>query len=298
MRQAFPFLVLLFGTFAANGQSPKEKFIKYGLQVDRAKTAAAHGRHQQAMAIYDSAFALVPFMAYDYFDAVLNALAAGRDDKANDLLIQATENGFKVESRYDPALQEFLLSERSMPYLNMRDYMKERWLAHADTTMIRKLTKVGSWTILLEDDNGALSYSTDPAAFERLLSLARERGWPTPLNVGSAFYMTQNLLLEQLDNYPDNPRWQQVLPYIRSAMDRGALPPDYLAPFQDMENIKQGKPMAYGILLSYYREDPSKWYVVDHASLEKNRRSVGLGSIEDFLFRYDLDPSLMRYAEP
>ncbi len=229
---------------------------------------------------------------------MINALAAGRDDKANNLLIQATENGFVVEGMYQPDLQAFLLSDRSMPYLNMRDYMKARWLAHADTTAIRKRKDIGSWEVLIVDSIGSVTKGTEPEAFDRLIAFAKEYGWPTPLNVGSAFYMTQNLLLEQLDNYPDNPKWQQVLPYIRSAMDRGALPPDYLAPFQDMEDIKQGVPMTYGIMLSYYREDPSKWYVVDHATLEKNRRSVGLGPIKDFLFRYDLDPSLMRYAEP
>ena len=90
------FPLLLAATFC-NAQTPKEKFITYSLQIDRAETAAAHSEHSQAMAIYDSAFALLPFMAPDYFDAVLNALEAGRDDRANDLLIQATENGLVVE---------------------------------------------------------------------------------------------------------------------------------------------------------------------------------------------------------
>lgn len=298
MKQGILLLGCLAAGFMAKAQTTKEKFVQYGLLIDRAKTTAAHGDHGRALVIYDSAFSLVPFVGYDYFDAVLNALAAGMDDKANDLLIQATENGFKVESRYDPDLQAFMLSERCMPYLNMRDYMKARWLAHADTAAIRKRKDIGSWEVLIVDSMGSVTKGTDPEAFDRLLAFTKEYGWPTPLNVGSDFYHTQSLLLNQLDGYPDDPRWQQILPYIRSAMDRGALPPDYLAPFQDLSDVAHDRPMTYGELLPFYSNDPSKWYFVDRETLNSNRAAIGRGSIEDLAFRLNLDLSLARFAEP
>ena len=65
-------LLVCLGTNAI-AQTPKEKFILYSLQIDRAKTAAAHGERPAALAIYDSAFKLVPFMAEDHYDAVVNA---------------------------------------------------------------------------------------------------------------------------------------------------------------------------------------------------------------------------------
>ncbi|MGV9011488.1 MAG: hypothetical protein ACOH13_02740 [Flavobacteriales bacterium] len=297
MKQVSAFLLLLFTCICCNAQSPKDKFITYGLQKDHAATASAHGEFAQAMAIYDSAFALLPFLGYDYFDAVLNALKAGSDEHANKLLIQGTENGLVVERLYDSTMQAFLMSERCMPYLNMRDYMNARWLAHADTSMIRKVKEVGSYYFLKEENNGNVVQLTDSSAFDRLLALVKGSGWPTPLAVGSLFYRSQSLLFNQLDNYPDSPEWRQVLPYIRSAINRGTLPPDYLAPFKDMADIAAGKPMTYGAMLSYYHDDPSKWYLVDRATLNLNRASVGLGPIEDLAFRNGLDLSQARFAE-
>ncbi|MBK9420087.1 MAG: hypothetical protein IPN44_03430 [Flavobacteriales bacterium] len=297
MKPLSAFLLLLFTCIFCNAQSPKDKFITYGLQKDRAATASAHGEFVQAMAIYDSAFALIRFMGNDYFDAALNALKAGSDQRANDLLIKGTENGLVVKGMYDSTMQAFLMSERSMPYLNMRDYMNARWLAHADTVLIRKLKAVGGYYIVKEESDGTKVLGTDSSVFDRLFDLVKENGYPTPLRVGMAFYHPQRLLLKQLENDPDSPELKQVLDYIRTAINRGGLPPDHLAPFQDMIDVTEGKPMTYGALLTFNRKEISNWYLVDRATLNANRASVGLGPIEDFAFRTGLDLSKARFAE-
>ncbi|MBK9598999.1 MAG: hypothetical protein IPO60_11940 [Flavobacteriales bacterium] len=298
MKPAIAILSLFLAIPCCNAQTPKEKFITYSLQIERAETAAAHGKHAQAMDTYDSAFALLPFMGYDYFDAVVNALKAGSDERANELLIQGTENGLILKGQYDSTLHSFLQSERCMPYLNMQDYMRARWLSHADTVLMRKLRNVGSWYVMVEDSSGNTVQVTDSSAFVRLMALVKESGWPTPLTVGSDFYRAQSLLFNQLYDYPASPKWQQILPYIQTAMNRGALPPDFLAPFQDMADIDKGKPTTYGVMLAFYSEDPSKWDLVDRATLNKNRASIGLGPVEDFAFRYNIDLSNARFAEP
>lgn len=56
--------------------------------------------------------------------------------------------------------------------------------------------------------------------------------------------------------------------------------------------------MTYGALLTFNRKETSKWYLVDRATLNANRASVGLGPIEDFAFRTGLDLSKARFAEP
>jgi hypothetical protein len=298
MKPVIVTLVFLCAGNICNAQSQKEKFITYGLQKDRAETAAARGEHAQAMAIYDSAFATLPFLGYDYYDAVLNALEAGSDERANNLLIQGTENGLVVEGLYDSTIISFLQSERCMPYLNMRDYMKACWLSRADTAKIRKMKELGSWWVMIEDTNGNLTKQKDSTAYDRLLVFVKENGWPTTLEMGNQCYYLQYLLLNCLDNYPDNPKWQQVLPYIQGAINRGTLPPDYLAPFQDMADIAAGRPMTYGTLLDYYWDIPSNRNVVERNTLDANRRSIGLGPISDFLFRKEMDPEDVHFVEP
>ena len=194
MKPAIAILSLFLAIPCCNAQTPKEKFITYSLQIERAETAAAHGKHAQAMDTYDSAFALLPFMGYDYFDAVVNALKAGSDERANELLIQGTENGLILKGQYDSTLHSFLQSERCMPYLNMQDYMRARWLSHADTVLMRKLRNVGSWYVMVEDSSGNTVQVTDSSAFVRLMALVKESGWPTPLTVGSDFYRAKPAL--------------------------------------------------------------------------------------------------------
>jgi hypothetical protein len=175
MKPVIVTLVFLCAGNICNAQSQKEKFITYGLQKDRAETAAARGEHAQAMAIYDSAFATLPFLGYDYYDAVLNALEAGSDERANNLLIQGTENGLVVEGLYDSTIISFLQSERCMPYLNMRDYMKACWLSRADTAKIRKMKELGSWWVMIEDANGNLTKQKASTAYDRLWVFVKEK---------------------------------------------------------------------------------------------------------------------------
>ena len=179
----------------------------------------------------------------------------------------------------------------------MRDYMNARWLAHADTVLIRKLKAIGGYYVVKEESDGTKVLGTDSTVFDRLFELVTESGYPTPLSVGMAFNHAQKLLLQQLEHYPDSQKFQQVLLYVRTAINRGALPPDHLAPFQDMLDVAAGRPMTYGALLTFNRKEPSKWYLVDMATLNANRASVGLGPIEDLAFRIGIDLSQVRFAE-
>lgn len=286
----------LVAGLCAQGQSARDRFIRYGLLLDSAQAMDRAGAHAAAVAVFDSAFALVPFMAMDYVPAVLNALAAGRDDRANDLLIQATENGLDISRYYYPELQEFLLSERALPFLNLQEYMKQRWLDHADTAMIRRLKQVGTGQVMRVDAQGGVHMEFDSTAFDRLIELVREHGVPTAASVGDEVYAITHTCMDFAADFPDGPKWQQLLPWLRSAMDRGLVPPDLLASVQDMADQLHHRPMTYGETLPLLTNDADTVLMLDKAHVNAARRAVGLGPIDHLLQRWGINPAKVRFA--
>lgn len=293
----FGLLVLvLAAVLGTQAQTPKERFIRYGLLLDSAKALDRSGEHLAVVAVFDSAFALVPFMAMDYVPAVLNALAAGRDDRANDLLIQATGNGLDISRYYYPELQEFLLSERARPFLNLQEHMKQRWLDHADTAMIRRLKQLGTGQVMRMDEQGGMHMEFDSTAFDRLIELVQEQGVPTAASVGDEIYCITRTCMDFAADYPDGPKWQQLLPSMRSAMDHGLVPPDLLASVQDMADLFHHRPMTYGEMLPLLINDEGTLLLQGKAHVNAARRAVGLGPIDHLLQHWEIDPAKVRFA--
>lgn len=79
------------------------------------------------------------------------------------------------------------------------------------------------------------------------------------------------------------------------AIDNGEVQPDYLCSFVDRGDFDAGRPMRYGTLLSYFRNE-KHIRLIDRQELNRNRASVGLESIEDFalLMGMDLDAILAK----
>ena len=152
---------ILLVLVALNTSAQREKFVRYNLALERARWSAHQGDHVSALATYDSAFALIPFVGSDYFQAVKNALQAGNVEKANSLLIKGVENGLPIRQYYDSTVQAFVLSERAMPFLNTWDYMERRYRTHVDTVLINAIEEVGSGHRMVEDPQGGLKREPD-----------------------------------------------------------------------------------------------------------------------------------------
>jgi hypothetical protein len=292
--------LLILGLLAmptSHAQTPKEKFIRYGLLLDQALTLSDAGQHENAVPVFDSAFALVPFMANDHVPAILNALAAGRDDRANDLLIQGTENGLVIARHYHQQLQEFLRSERAMPFLNLQEYMHDRWLAHADTAMIRALDEVGGGSRMVVNEQGALHMEFDSTAIDRLIGLVQVHGVPMAAAVGDRIHAITNTCMDFAGDFPDGPKWRQLLPWLRSAMDRGRVPPDLLAAVQDRADMLHHRPMTYGELISKYADAPDHFEMLGKIQVDEARKAVGLGPLDHLLQRWSVDPGRVHFSK-
>ncbi|HEX2617055.1 MAG TPA: hypothetical protein VHL57_05890 [Flavobacteriales bacterium] len=291
-----PVLVIAFALWALAACAQREKFVRYNLLVGRAEWCSTTGDHSAALQAYDSAFALIPFMGRDHFFAAKTALQAGRDDRANAILIEGVENGLPLRQYYDSTVQAFLLSERAMPLLNTWDLMEQRYWSRADTALIRALRTIGDGNRTVEDAQGGARMERDTLAFETFVALVEQRGFPTALAVGDAIYLPQRLFREQLIDYPNDPRWRRVLPHIQRAINTGALPPDYLCPFQDLADLARGRPLTYGALFRWMRSEKAIT-LAPRKRLDKARAAVGLLPIAQALVVEGMDASQVVFAE-
>lgn len=89
-----------------------------------------------------------------------------------------------------------------------------------------------------------------------------------------------------------------MLPRIRSAIEKGGVPPSYLCMFDDMAVFEQGRPQPYGTLLFYFSQQPELIHLADRDTLNRDRASVGLGPIEWSAQQAGVDLGTVRFAEP
>jgi hypothetical protein len=161
---------------------------------------------------------------------------------------------------------------------------------------VNELLEIGTGLKMIEDEHGGLSSESDSTAFDRFLSLVALRGFPTLLSAGHFAFRPQWLFAQTLSDYPEDPRWQRVLPYIQRAIIAGHLPPDYLCMFQDLDDLAHGKPLTYGTMLwSFDQEDVI--VLARHDAVDNARAAVGLGPIDHAIALAGLRPEQVTFSE-
>jgi hypothetical protein len=269
----------------------KEKYIRYDLLIDKAHTLAAQNRDSAALAYYDSAFALIKWNGSDYLDAAVTALDAEKDDRANDFLIRGAENGLDPWIFNIPVLKAFFATERCQPFANMWGFMDRRFKEHADTAAIHEIESI----IALRRNNTEVeipSTNIDSICFDRIIQLTRLTGSLSAMRIGPSINTVKFLLEQNASTYPEGPQWNEILPFIRSSIAGGRLPPAFLCSIEDLYCLRLGKPMIYGTLVgSWMYTHPVD--EADRKKMNRNRASVGLGPLEDFAVQHDLDPNTL-----
>lgn len=275
--------------------------LRSSLLLDSAATLVAQGEHIAAVDVFAEAFALDPWQASIYMDAVSSALAAKEPDEANRFLSQGVQHGFEPTLFIGAEdLSAHLASDASLPF-------RERWPedklvfgATADSVFIKQLDSLRH-----EDQRYGREIETmratrriDSLNFDLLIRYSEQHGFPNPHVLGHSFGTVQLLLWHHRDTYPASDQWQRMLPFIRKAMDEGTLSPSFLSMFDDFSDEEAGRPMRFGSLLSYFGRYPDKLYFVPREELNRNRASVGWSSIENFAIQVGTDLSKARFAEP
>lgn len=299
MRTLVLFLCGIAVTPVVHGQ--RTAYMTHNRLLDSASALMSNARYAEAIPVYEHAFVLMPWCPGAYFNPVLACLSIGDAERANHFLSMGVQHGFMPQLFYDSLLNVHWASQASKPF-------RDRWYqdmlvfaAGADSNLITVLDSM----VEVDQDHRSnihdpiLMHQVDSSNFEKLIAICKEQGFPSARIIGHGIGDVFLLLWHHRSpEYPVSPQWQRVLPYIHAAINAEDLDPAYLCMFADFSDQDAGRPMRFGALLSYFGQYPEKLYFVPRAELNKNRASVGWGSIADFARSVGVDLSTVRFAEP
>ena len=264
-----------------------EHAIRYNLKLHEAGVQAARGDHPGAFALYDSAFANIPWGLWEMSEAATLAIAEGDTTQGLKFLAMLYARGGQPLITYSAELKGLLARGFVEPELSQLLAARKEWEARADSVWIQALNEMRELD-QSDRDNAEVRERNDRINLERLITLSETRGFPIPANVGSSFGIVHLLLWHHRGELGNSERVQHFISLARSAMDSGTLQPDFLCMILDFEDYEAQRPMRFGSLTSYFQRQ-GNIRLVGRAELNHNRASVGLESIEDFALLVGLD---------
>jgi hypothetical protein len=246
----------------------------------------ARGEVSAALQAYDSAFANVPWGIWSISEAAELALSVGDTSRALAYLETLYARGGEPLITYSESVQA-LNNLMSQAALERAHRAKTRWAAQSDSIWIKALLEMRELDQVERSDK-AISLRNDSINILRMLQLTEERGYPSEARVGSSAGIVTLLFWHHWLELGKTAETERFWTLTEQAIDRGEVPPDYLCSFVDRGEFDAGRPMRYGTLLSYFRNEKNIQFI-ERQELNKNRASVGLESIENFAFLMEID---------
>ena len=278
-------------TATTRALAQKENYLSYVEHYQHALALSARSDHQAALNEFKAAFNFNPWVPSDYFDAVLSALKAGDEQRANEFLSEGVRHGFTPQTFYDSLYTAHLQGDASLPFKAHWYEDKLAFAAGADSALIEELDVmvVLDQFVRTSGANEERMAEADYTNFEHLIAICQRNGMPSSRTIGH-HYGSMFLLLwhHRGPEYPASAQWKRMLPFIHQAIDAGELSPAFLCAFDDMSDYHAGRPMRYGVLVDYF-SPTGHIKLIARDELNRNRASVGLETIEDYAKREGLD---------
>lgn len=84
---------------------------------------------------------------------------------------------------------------------------------------------------------------------------------------------------------------EKYLPLLEKSVKSGDSQGNHLALLEDRIQMRNGKPQTYGSQITRDQESGKQivYEIIDPEYVNQRRKSVGLGSIEDYVQRWDID---------
>ncbi len=301
---AFCFSIL---PYFANSQSYKELSSQAIAAYDKQDFASA-------VKLFRSAFLLDNTNRGDSYDAACSAALAGDKELAFEWLALAQKNGWtnlnhmksdkdlvslhsdarwkqitdaiqievdKIEAKYDKALQKQLLD------IHKED--QEIRLAYIEA---RKTHGFKSRQV---DSLGQIMQEKDNINLPKVTAILDKYGWVGPDLVGGQANQTLFLVIQ----HSNLETQQKYLPMMREAVKNKKANGGSLALLEDRVALGLGKRQTYGSQIGT-NETTGKNYVLpldDADNVDKRRAEVGLGSLADYVKRWDIIWDVEKYKK-
>jgi hypothetical protein len=302
-------LVILFILVAGARVAMADTFEAHAARGDSLYEAAAFAA---AAREYESAFDIGTGRTLEIYNAACSWALAGEPERAFAALDRAAEAGYADPDflTRDPDLVTLHEDSRWEPIVARvratRDEIEKDYDKPLKERLERILVRDQALRRILEPAEGVLGRESDEMRYfidlmlredslnvVEVLEIIDANGWPGTSLVGpransAVWLVIQHAPLETQQAY---------LPLLRRSVAEGESSGSHLAMLEDRVLMRTGRPQTYG---SQIRRDPETgenqlYLLADPHGVNARREAVGLGPIESYIARWDLewDPDAM-----
>ncbi|MFH0893351.1 MAG: hypothetical protein V2A54_02855 [Bacteroidota bacterium] len=237
------FLTTIVFTLLLNSLSAQDStYYRYNSFIKKATDYAKQDERKKALNCYDSAFMLIDFVFYDYYETFEIAIDDSDFPRANDYAINGTLKGLKLSHYNSPELTFYERSKYGIEFRRMKDSLSTVYLKSIDQSNYEAIEELNQ----LDMSRGAFESGQmkmdDSLIFDKLIALSYKKGFPTFQKTGIGCNTAQKILWHSFHDYPASDQWKRILPLINIEIFKGTLDPNYLKELEEMwerRNIKK-----------------------------------------------------------
>ena len=232
-------LVLIFILFNSllflNLKGQDSTYYKYKAFIKIAEENVASKKTKIALSYYDSAFIVIDYIPYSYYDAFSLAISDSNYFRAKEYLVKGALKGLDLSAWYSPEKDLFNKSKFAKEYWSIKDSLLKIYFKSIDIEYYNTLVDLKRIDQTKRDD-GAVMLLNDSLNFDKLILLSTSKGFPTFKNTGYGHNIAWLLLWHHRgSSYPDSPQWQQIIPLINTEILKGTVDPEFFKPFEDFK---------------------------------------------------------------
>lgn len=294
-------LLLLFLPLVAKSQN-------YTELVKKADSLYSAENYLESANAFTEAFLLEEGNAGDYYDAACSWALSGDTTHSIKYLQLSVNKGWKAKKwmMNDKDLKSLHSQKEWEGILEQAQHNKDEYekdfdkelltsleLIYTKDQMLRQLWKDAEekfgkrsdemkyfWELVAKEDK------ENEKAVEEII---KEHGWVGKSLVGgkantAIWLVIQHAPIETQEKY---------LPLLKESVLKGESKGSHLAMLEDRILMRKGEPQVYGSQVSYSDEGKAEVYeILEPEYVNQRRREVGLGTIEDYLSRWDIKWSI------
>lgn len=307
-RNCLAFLLFpLFLGLNCNAQS-------YSQMIKQANSLYQKGEYRASLHAFEKAFSISIGSAADFYNAACSAALLKNSDTAFLYLSKAIEAGWE-DSEYlknDGDFNNIRNDQRWPVYLKkLEDRLQERKKSYNlalqnELLSINQDDQTGRLVLdkyIRTDPNNKAAIDSiwkqidksDSINVQKVSSILDKYGWVGPDEIGSKASMTLFLVMQHSELKVQ----KKYMPLLKKAVDEGKAKPEWLALLEDRIAIQEHEPQTYGTQL-FFSPKANQYIVLplkDPDNVDIRREKVGLGSMAEYLIRWNIVWDVAKYKE-
>ncbi|MEI6823126.1 MAG: hypothetical protein WCL51_14440 [Bacteroidota bacterium] len=226
---------ILFKLFLfTNTEGQDSTYYKYKAFIKKAEENGASKKTKIALSYYDSAFNIIDYIPYTYYDAFSLAISDSNYFRAKEYLVKGALKGLDLSAWNSPEIGLFNNSKFAKEYWIIKDSLLRIHFKSIDIEYYNALEDLKKLDQSKRGNNSEADIN-DSLNFDKLIILSKNKGFPTYKTTGYGHNNAWLILWHNKNKYPVSLQWQQIIPLINNEILKGTIDPDFFKKIEDMK---------------------------------------------------------------